>query len=527
MSLKSDMNLNDYINVIKRKLTIVVVFFVIAFVITVSYALYLPPVYESTATILIKSQDVQPSQTVAKFAVDRFEAMKKVVLSNEALVNLAKKYRLFDLNETSVVSSETEATISKVMRLKTKVELVQVDSGAWGPKDNIAFQVIVNLNKPDTTYNVANDIVSMFLTENQKSAQEKVVETAAFFEKEAETKKKALELIEGEISAFKRTHANALPQSMAVQTTSLDRLDADLRASERDQSEAEGELRSLEISLEAAKAGAGDIDAGVGGVVSPETELDRLKVELAKQSAIYNDSHPSIKALQRKIKSLEESDSVSVEPEKPKLSKSQAALIAKLEAQIASTKSRVKALDREQASIREKINRTQGLVLQGAQSEGVLGALERKYETAKEEYAIAKTKFDTVKIEKNIQLENKGERFEMVEAPTLPETPVKPNRILLIALGFIASLVGAAGTAILIEALDSRVRGLENIAEIIKLQPMATIPYIKNEIDEVQVKYEFYNIAYFVFSVIVLLLIIVHFFVMPLDEVAGKMYNAF
>ena len=367
----------------------------------------------------------------------------------------------------------------------------------------------------------------MFLTENQKSAQEKVVETAAFFEKEAEAKKKALELIEGEISAFKRTHANALPQSMAVQATSLDRLDADLRASERDQSEAEGELRSLEISLEAAKAGAGDIDAGVGGVVSPETELDRLKVELAKQSAIYNDSHPSIKALQRKIKSLEESDSVSVESEKPRYSKSQTALIAKLEAQIASTKSRIKALDREQASIREKINRTQGLVLQGAQSEGVLGALERKYETAKEEYAIAKTKFDSAKVEKNIQLENKGERFELVEAPTLPETPVKPNRILLIALGFIASLVGAAGTAILIEALDSRVRGLESIAEIIKLQPMATIPYIKNEIDEVQVKYEFYNIAYFVFSVIVLLLIIVHFFVMPLDEVAGKMYNAF
>lgn len=525
MSLKSDMNLNDYVNVIKRKLTIVVVFFVTAFVIAVSYALYLPPVYESTGTILIKSQEVQPS--VGKFAVDKFEAMKKVVLSNEALINLAKKYHLFDLNETSNVSPETEVEISKIMRLKTKVELVQVDTGAWGPKDNIAFQVIVNLNKPETTYNVANDIVNMFLTENQKTAQEKVVETAAFFEKEAETKKKALEIIESEISAFKRTHANALPQSMAVQATSLDRLDADLRASERDQSEAEGELRSLEISLESAKAGGGDLDAGLGASVTPETELERLKVELAKQSAIYNENHPSIKALQRKIKALEESEGSAAPAEQPRVSKAQASLIAKLEAQIASTKSRIKALDREQASIRDKINRTQGLVMQGAQSEGVLGALERKYDTAKEEYAIAKTKYDSAKIEKNIQLENKGERFELVEAPILPETPVKPNRILLIALGFVASLVGAAGIAILIEALDSKVRGLENIAEIIKLQPMATIPYIRNEMDEVQVKYEFYNIAYFVFSVIVLVLIIVHFFVMPLDELAGKMYSGF
>ena len=527
MALKSDMNLNDYVNVIKRKLTIVVVFFVITFVVAVSYALYLPPVYESTATILIKSQEVQPSQAESKFAVDKFEAMKKVVLSNEALLNLAKKYRLFDLNETSVLSSEAEVQISKIMRLKTKVELVQVDTGAWGPKDNIAFQVIVNLNKPETTYNVANDISNMFLTENQKSTQDKVTETAAFFEKEAETKKKALEAIEGEISAFKRTHANALPQSLAVQATSLDRLDADLRASARDQSEAEGELRSLEISLESAKAGGGDVDTGLGGVVSADTELERLKIELAKQSTIYNENHPSIKALQRKIKALEDNESASTEPAKPRVSRAQSTLIAKLESQIAATKSRVKALDREQASIREKINRTQGLVIQGAQSEGTLGALERKYESAKEEYAIAKTKFDSAKIEKNIQLENKGERFELVEAPILPETPVKPNRILLIALGFIASLVGAAGTAILIEALDSRIRGAESIADIIKLQPMATIPYIKNEIDEVQVRYEFYNIAYFVFSVIVLILIVVHFFVMPLDEVAGKMYDGF
>lgn len=527
MSLKSDMSINDYINLVKRKLTIVVVFFVVAFVIAVSYALYLPPVYESTGTILIKSREVQPDQSVTKFAVDRFEAMKKVVLSDETLVKLAKKYKLFDLNETSVVSTDLEGVIANLMRLKAKVELVQVDSGAWGPKDNIAFQVIVNLNTPETTFNVANDVVNMFLTENQKSTQEKVVEAAAFFEKEAEAKKKALEIIEEEISAFKRTHANTLPQSLAVQTTSLDRLDADLRASERDQSEAEGELRSLEISLEAAKAGAGDIDGGIGGTMAPETELDRLKVELAKQSAIYNDSHPSIKALQRKIKALEDGGSATSEPDKPKVSKSQSALIAKLEAQIAASKSRIKALDREQASIREKINRTQGLVMQGAQSEGVLGALERKYEGAKEEYAIAKTKFDNAKIEKNIQLENKGERFEMLEAPKLPEDPVKPNRILLIALGFFASLVGAVGVAILIEALDGKVRGVEGIAEIIKLQPMATIPYIRNDIDEVQVKYEFYNIAYFVFSVIVLLLILLHFFVMPLDELAGKMYNAF
>ncbi len=524
MSLKNEMNLNDYLNVIKRKLTIVIIFFVIAFVITVSYALYLPPVYESTATIIIKSKQVQAGEVNQKFAVERFEALKQVVLSNEALIGLVKKYQLFEL-EGKKLSPETEAVFSKIMRLKIKAELVQVDSGNWGPKDTIAFKITANLNKPDQTFHIAQDVVNMFMGENERASNTKVLENAEFFAKEAEAKKKALEAIEGQISEFKRTHANSLPQTVAVQATSLDRLDSDLRDSQREQSAAESELRTLEINLESAKTGA-DADLDVNGSVVAETELDRLNNELAKQSAIYNENHPSIIALNRKIKALEDKGNSNAVPSKPKVSRTQAVAIAKLEAQISAAKARIKALDREQDSIRNKIDRTQGLVMQGAQSEGVLGALERKYEAAIEEYTIAKTKFENAKTDKDIQLDNKGERFELLEAPILPETPVKPNRILLIVLGFIASLFGAAGIAILIEALDSKVRGVDGIAEIIKLQPMATIPYIKNEIDEVQVKYEFYNIAYFVFSVVVLILIIVHFFVMPLDELASKMYGS-
>lgn len=522
------MNLNDYVNVIKRKLTMVVVFFVMAFVVSIFYAMYLPPVYESTGTILIKSQEVQPSGVNAKFAVERFETLKKEVLTNEVLVNLAKKYQLFGLNESAQITQEREATVSKIMRLKTKVELLQVDSGSWGQKDSIAFQVTANLDDPNKTFNVTNDVIKMFLTENEKSSQSKAVETAEFFAKQAEEKKKTLESIEGEISSFKRSHAHALPQSLSVQASSLDRLDSDLRASQREQSVAESELRSLEISLDAAKLGADADDSSLSTPSGSGSELDDLRAELAKQGLIYSENHPSIRALQRKIKALEEKEgSLASASESPKLTKKQSANVSKLEAQVDAAKARIKALDREQASIREKINRTQGLVLMGAQSEGVLGALERKYETAKEEYSQAKAKFDTANVDKSIQLENKGERFELVEAPILPETPIKPNRILLIVLGFIASIAGAVGIAVLLEALDSKVRGVESIAEIIKLQPMANIPYIKNEADHVEVKYEFYNIVYFVFSVVVLVLILVHFFVMPLDELASKMYTSF
>jgi succinoglycan biosynthesis transport protein ExoP len=523
MSLKSEMGLNDYINVIKRKLTYVIIFFVIAFVITVAYALYLPPVYESTGTILIESQQVQPNDLAkTTFAEDRFESLKKVVMSNEKMVGLAKKYQLFGLDKNPKLNSDREIIIAKLMRANATINSLQADAGNWGQKSTFAFQVSSQFNTAENSYNIANDIIKLFLTQNEQSTQEKASESAEFFAKEAEGKRVALEAIESQIAAYKRTHPNALPQNVEMQATSIDRLETDLRAAQRERSATEAELRSLEISLESAKSGA---DTETLGDVSPESELDKLKIELTKQSTIYSENHPAIRSLKRKIEALEQGQGATAAAE-PKVSKAQTATVAKLQAQIGSAKARINSLVSEQAEIRAKISRTQGFVMESAQSEGVLGALERKYEAANEEYIAAKAKQDNAKVEKNIQLENKGERLVLVESPVLPASPIKPNRLMLIILGFLVSAAGAVGLAVLIEALDGRVRGVDSISSVIKLQPMATIPYIKNEGDEIQVKYEFYNIVYIVFSIVVLALILVHFFVMPLDEIASKMYSS-
>jgi succinoglycan biosynthesis transport protein ExoP len=521
MSLKSEMGLNDYINVVKRKLTYVIIFFVIAFVITVAYALYLPPVYESTGTILIESQQVQPNDLAkTTFAEDRFESLKKVVMSNEKVIGLAKKYGLFGLDKNPKLNADREQIIAKLMRANATINLLQADAGNWGQKSTFAFQVSSQFNTAENSYNIANDIIKLFLTQNAQSTQDKVNESADFFAKEAESKRIALESIENQIASYKRTHPNALPQNVEMQANSIDRLETDLRAAQREYSATEAELRSLEISLESVKSG---VDTDGQAAATPESELDRLNIELTKLSTIYSENHPAIRALKRKIEALEQDPTGA--PAQPKVSKVQTAMVAKLQSQIVSAKARLKSLQNEQAEIRAKINRTQGFVMETAQSEGVLGALERKYEAAKEEYVAAKAKQDNAKVEKNIQLENKGERLVLVESPVLPASPIKPNRMMLIILGFLVSAAGAVGLAVLIEALDGRVRGVDSISAVLKLQPMATIPYIKNEGDEIQVKYEFYNIAYIVFSVVVLALILVHFFVMPLDEIATKMYS--
>ena len=518
MAIEREMTLDDYINIIKRRLPYVIGFFFFVFLAATAIALKLSPVYESTATILIESQQVQSDSAKEKYASDRFAALKQVVLSNDNLYKIAKKYKLYGLDKKPNMAPEG---LVQILRANIKVDLLKAEAEDWGAKPTFAFNITFTNYKADNTYNIANDLVKLFLDENDRASKERATETAEFFSKEAEKQKIVLERIEKEVTNYKRLHSNSLPENKDMKVASLERLENDLRATQREYSATQAELRSLDVSMESAKAGVGLIaqsDQNTGA-----TELENLKSELAKLNSIYSENHPSVRALQRRIDALEKST-----PTAPSKSvTAQSVMVAKVQAQIDTANARLNALKMEEASIRAKISQTEGLVMQSAQTEGTLGALLRDYDNAKAAYAEIKAKLDNSKLVKNIELENKGERFVLTEAPIFPEKPIKPNRLLIILAGFLGAIVAAIGLAVLMEALDKRVRGVDVLASIMKIQPMATIPYITNK---AELKRKKYIVIYTLFSIlitVILILFLVHFFLMPLDVLTTKILSRF
>jgi succinoglycan biosynthesis transport protein ExoP len=521
MAIEQEMSFNDYINIIRRRLPYVIGFFFLAFLAAIAIALKLSPVYQSTGTILIESQQVQPDQVKEKYAADRFEALKQVVLTNENLAKIANKYQLFGLDKKP---NTPQAGIVLATRANITIDLLKADSGQWGDKPTFAFQVSFNYYKSDETYKVTNDLVKLFLDENDRASKNKATETADFFGKEAEKQKVILEKIEKEVTSYKQKYSNSLPQNKEMQVSSLQRLEEDLRTTQRDYSATQAELRSLDVSMESAKAGIGlntpkEQDTSAG-------ELEKLKLEYAKLSAIYSENHPSLRALQRRIDALEKSGSASGSAPVKSVT-AQSVMVAKVQAQIDSANARLKSLEFDTANIRAKIRQIEGVVLQSAQTEGALGTLERDYENAKVAYAEIKAKQDNSKIAQNIEMQNKGERFVLIEAPLLPEHPIKPNRILIMLAGFFGAIGGAIGLAVLMEALDTRVRGVDALVSIIKIQPLATIPYITNTAELKRNKNIVYYILISALIIILLTLFLVHFFIMPLDILMSKISARF
>jgi hypothetical protein len=102
----------------------------------------------------------------------------------------------------------------------------------------------------------------------------------------------------------------------------------------------------------------------------------------------------------------------------------------------------------------------------------------RDHDNARKKYEEIRTKEMGAKISESLEQENKAERFVLLEAPLMPEKPVRPNRKKVVAMGFVLAPVGAGALVMLLEMLNQRVRGVEALTSVLGRRVLGTIPYI-------------------------------------------------
>jgi succinoglycan biosynthesis transport protein ExoP len=76
-------------------------------------------------------------------------------------------------------------------------------------------------------------------------------------------------------------------------------------------------------------------------------------------------------------------------------------------------------------------------------------ALTLNYESAKQKYNEILNKLFAANISRQMDVSERGERFEIVEPAHLPEKPYKPNRIAIILFGLVLGLFTALSLAAL------------------------------------------------------------------------------
>lgn len=311
-------------------------------------------------------------------------------------------------------------------------------------------------------------------------------------------------------------------RALRVQLTTLQSSYAeahpDVRRVAREIVALEREIKDAGGSIPAAAAPAAD------GAASKE--LAALRAKLGEARERYSDTHPDVQRLQKTIAALEQSAAAAPRPAAgggqagsgaADTSKPNNPAYLQLLAALDSTASEARSL----ASSRNEMRQRQRLYSARMEAAPMVQReyldLSRDYENSLTKYRDIKGKELEAQVSEELEKDRKGERFSLLEPAQLPEKPFKPDRAAILLIGLVLALGGGIGFGALREATDFTIKGPRDLARKVSLPILAQVPYLASEEDarrrSIQ-KFAWIGVAIFA---IVVLLVIVHFAVTPLD----------
>ena len=159
-------SLSDYLDALRRRRTAILLTAGGLFIVSVLIAFLLPPVYRSTATILIEEQEIPPDlvrSTITTYAWQRIQTISQRVMTRNNLMEIVNKYGLYPSKRGKETVEETIERMQKAIKLDPiSVDVIDPRSGRPMPA-MIAFTLAYDGEGAEVTQKVANENDTMYL----------------------------------------------------------------------------------------------------------------------------------------------------------------------------------------------------------------------------------------------------------------------------------------------------------------------------------------------------------------------------
>ncbi len=511
MELDEEKTLKDYLQIVRRRKYTIILPMLALLLISVIVAIALPPVFRSKATILVEQQHI-PSDlvksTVVSFADERIREIEQKLMTIDNLNKIIEKFDLYPREKNLVNPS----VLAEQFRNSTTLELINADviNNGNNSKATLAFTISFDDKVGVTAQKVANELVTLFLDENIRSRTERAQESTKFLQEEADKVKLEIQKIENQLAEYKDKYSGSLPELLPVNISSIGRIESTLQQLQLQ----EKMLAERRISLlnQLSSTSPVIVQTGDNKTVTMESR-GSLEAQYHSLLKKYSSAHPDVKELKRRIDGYEEKDEQSG-INNPAYSQLQSELkIAAVE---------VQNINQQSISLTEQLKKLEVNVAQTHQVERGYYDLKRDLDNQKAKYTELSAKYLQAKLSQNLEVEQKAEKFSLLEPPRVPGKPEKPNRLKILFVGFLASVFGGLGVGFLAEIMDTSIRNHTALTQLTGSEPLVVIPYIQNQEDLNRSRRNKLNFAILGLLLIVGAAISVHIFYMPLDAVFNR-----
>jgi uncharacterized protein involved in exopolysaccharide biosynthesis len=515
MDSEANPEFTGYIHAIARRKALLFAVAIPIAALAILLSIALPDMYTSSA--LVEIDEPSSAQSLAEtsggesYADQYVQNLKGIVLTDSNLRKMAQEHNLYPGFDDDT---------AMLMRLKRDISVNIVTTPILDPRTGRerevvdAFTLSYDNRSPEKAQKGATWLVDAFLAEHRRQRQGRASNAAQFFAKEAERIRTHVSGLESKLAEFKRANAGQLPELTEVNMSIMDRTEAQLATNDQQMRSLRQERVFLAAQLEEARS-AGP-DAG---------SVRQLEDQYARMRSSYDESHPDMVALRRQIDSLKFGTSASTGTSlRSQLNSKRATLaearqrygeehpdIKRLQRDIATLEARLKAGERGDVEmsdgtpmgmqLRTQINAVDSQLASLASQNAALRAklsgiernvtaaptVEREYSNVTRDLASAREKYQQL-LDRQMDAEiseaaivgGRSDEFRLVQAPMMPGGPSKPQRLAILLIGLVASVVLALTLTVAAEALDPKVRGARDVRELLGVSPLVAIPAIRN-----------------------------------------------
>jgi succinoglycan biosynthesis transport protein ExoP len=490
-----ELDVQRYLGILKRRHIHFLIPLFLGWTVVWAASWVLPPKYQSTTLILVE-QPTMPKDYVTPNVTDdlqqRMQSITQQILSRTNLLHIIDQYNLYTLEHAK--RSPDDKVVS--MRKDIDIELIR-DAHEMVTGFNVSY----TSRDPRLAQQITGELTNLFINQNLEVRQQQSENTTQFLEAQLDSARKDLSAQEDRIRQFKAQHVGEMPGQLQSNIQILQGLQSQLQTGEDSLNAARQQRVYLQSLADQYRTLQGPVKTSDGtpvGLPAIDQQLQKLRAQLADLSSRYTDQHPDVKKTKQEIARTEKlrdqlMASLKAKPADATADASagmsspadvtQASMLAPIESQLQSNQLEITNRERSIAALKEKVNDYQARLNTEPIREQQLADLTRGYDQSKSNYDDLLKKKNESSMATSMELLQQGERFRVIDPPSLPQKPEFPNRLKFCGIGLGIGLALGVVVAGAFEMLDGRMYSAKEIRKLLPADVIGEIPAIVNVSD--------------------------------------------
>lgn len=489
-------NLGRYIKVLRRRQVLFVAVVLAVWLAIWGASWLLAPRYKSGTLILVE-QPSMPSNYVAPNVSDnlqdRLQTITDQILSRTRLLKIINKMHLYQKKNRAMSPDE------KVARMRKDIS-VEVQSNTRTGAIT-AFNVYYTAPTPGLAQKITQELTSLFINENLESRQRQSEDTTKFLQSQLAAAQSQLAAQNAKVQVFRSAHQGQLPSQEASNLQILSGLQSQLMSDENALSTAQQQQVYAQSLMNEFRSNQGTASALGGpptGLAAFDKQLESLRGQLASLRTRYTDQYPEVESVKSEIAKTEKlrRDWIASHEKHSsgaKISSSNAAnsganpatsaTILQLESQLQASKSEVTNRERAIAVLKQRVDEYQHRLNQEPAVQQQLEDLTQGYQQSQANYDNLLKKVQESQMATSMEQMQQGQRFKVLDPPSLPGKPDYPKRLKVCAMAFAGSIVLGGLAVVGVELFDDRLYGDDEIEKVLSISVISEVPEIETESD--------------------------------------------